>query len=110
MDFLRSIAEQKIKAAIESGEFDNLPGNGKPLRLDDDSSVPAELRIMHKVLRNANLLPPEMSLRKEIAELRDQLSQCENETDRNAMQQQIHDKECLFEILMDKHRRRRNLK
>ena len=65
------IAEERIRAAIERGEFDNLPGAGQPLRLDDDAMVPPELRMAYKILRNAGCLPPELELRKEIVTLRD---------------------------------------
>jgi hypothetical protein len=33
---MRVIAENKILAAIDAGEFDNLPGLGKPSRLIDE--------------------------------------------------------------------------
>lgn len=35
-------AERHIIEAQRKGEFDNLPGRGEPLILDDDSHVPAE--------------------------------------------------------------------
>jgi hypothetical protein len=38
------IAEQKIREAIERGELDHLPGQGRPLDLTDDRLVPEELR------------------------------------------------------------------
>ncbi len=60
------IAEQRIQEAMERGEFDNLPGAGKPLTLEDDSHLPADLRIAYKILKNADCLPPELELRKEI--------------------------------------------
>ena len=50
--------------------FDNLPGKGKPLNLDDDSAIPEGLRLTFKVLKNAHCLPIEMELRKEIFNLR----------------------------------------
>lgn len=60
------IAEERIREAIEHGEFDDLPGKGKPLKLEDDSHLPADLRLAYKVLKNANCLPPELELRREI--------------------------------------------
>ena len=51
------------------GEFDDLPGRGKPLPLEDLSRVPAELRMGFKLLRNAGCLPPELEARKEIVRL-----------------------------------------
>ncbi len=82
MDALALIAEERIREAIARGEFDNLPGAGKPLSLDDDSLVPAELRVAYKVLKNAGCLPPELELRKEIITLKSLLAAVENEGDR----------------------------
>jgi hypothetical protein len=70
MDFLYKIAEERIQEAQREGLFDNLPGKGKPLNLDEDSAVPEDLRLPFKILKNANCLPLEMELRKEIYNLR----------------------------------------
>jgi len=60
------IAEERIREAIERGEFDDLPGKGKPLSLEDDSHLPYDLRLAYKILKNADCLPPELEIRKEI--------------------------------------------
>ena len=60
------IADERIREAMEHGEFDNLPGKGKPLTLEDDSHIPADIRMSYKILKNADCLPPELELRKEI--------------------------------------------
>lgn len=39
MDIFSLIAEDKIQTAIKEGEFDNLPGRGKPLQLEDLSRI-----------------------------------------------------------------------
>ena len=67
------IAERKIREAQEKGEFDNLPGKGKPLQLEDDSQVPEELRLAYKILKNADCLPPELELKKDIIRMEDML-------------------------------------
>jgi hypothetical protein len=64
----RAIAERKIEEAIKDGAFDNLPGKGKPLVLDDDPSTPLHLRLANKVLKNANVLPDWVQLNVEIRE------------------------------------------
>lgn len=60
------IAEEKIREAMERGEFDDLEGRGKPLNLEDDSHLPEDLRMAYKMLKNSDCLPPELELRKEI--------------------------------------------
>ena len=54
------IAEQRIAEAIANGELDDLPGAGKALELDDNALVPAELRVAHRILKNAGVAPPEV--------------------------------------------------
>ncbi|NVM56898.1 MAG: DUF1992 domain-containing protein [Desulfobacterales bacterium] len=68
------IAERRIQQAMRDGAFDNLPGAGQPLALEDDSHVPEDLRIAYKILKNAGYVPPEVSLRKEIAKTEDLLA------------------------------------
>lgn len=60
------IADQKIREAMKNGEFEDLPGKGKPLNLEDDSHLPQDLRLAYKILKNADCLPPELELRNEI--------------------------------------------
>lgn len=69
MLLLHKLAEQKIRAAQERGELDNLPGEGRPLVLDDDSAVPAELRAGYRLLKNAGFLPAELEQLKQIRQL-----------------------------------------
>ena len=73
------MAEQRINEAVEKGELDNLPGQGKPLDLDDDSHLPPDMRMAYRILKNAGYLAPEVEQRKEIASIRDMLSQCQDE-------------------------------
>ncbi len=72
------IAEERIREAIEHGEFDDLPGKGKPLELEDDSHLPADLRLAYKILKNANCLPPELELRREIRTTEQLLSEIQD--------------------------------
>jgi DnaJ homologue, subfamily C, member 28, conserved domain len=69
VDLFALLAESKIRTAMARGEFDNLPGHGRPLQLEDCSRVPADLRIGFKLLRNAGCLPPELEARKEVTRL-----------------------------------------
>lgn len=68
------IVEERIRRAFERGEFDDLSGAGEPLALEDNSSVPEELRLAFKILKNAECLPPEIELRKEIEKTEDILA------------------------------------
>ncbi|QZN95630.1 DnaJ family domain-containing protein [Symbiopectobacterium purcellii] len=74
MELLDAMCERHIQTAQRAGEFDNLPGAGKPLQLDDDSAVPEALRTGYRLLKNAGYLPPELALRKDALTLRDLLA------------------------------------
>lgn len=68
------LCEQRIVAAMARGDFENLPGAGRPLDLADDPLVPEEQRLVNRILKNAGFVPAEVGLRKEIAELQNQLA------------------------------------
>ncbi len=80
MLLLETLAEQKIRSAMETGEFDNLAGAGKPLVLDDDNHIPAALRVSYRILKNSGYLPAEMTLLREIQQV-ETLLLCVSERD-----------------------------
>ena len=63
------IAERKIAEALARGELDNLPGQGRPLELDDDALIPEELRAAYRILKNAGFVPPKVQALNDIASL-----------------------------------------
>lgn len=65
-----AVIEAKIAQAQAAGAFDDLPGAGRPLDLDDDRLVPEEVRVALRILKNAGYVPAEITERKEIVELR----------------------------------------
>lgn len=69
MQVFEAIVEQRIAEARQRGDFDDLPGAGRPLELDDDRLVPEELRMAYRILKNAGYVPPEVQVMKDIAVL-----------------------------------------
>jgi hypothetical protein len=57
---LNELVERRIEEAQREGAFENLPGAGRPLDLDDDRLVPEELRVAFRILKNAGFVPPEL--------------------------------------------------
>ena len=53
----KSITDEIIQDAMEAGKFSNLPGEGKPLKLDDDIHTPEHLRLAHKLMRDNDIAP-----------------------------------------------------
>ena len=48
MSIFDDIAERRIQAAQAEGEFDRLPGSGRPLVISEDFSTPIEVRMAHR--------------------------------------------------------------
>ncbi len=84
------IAEEKIREAMRNGDFEDLPGKGKPLELEDDSHLPVDLRLAYKVLKNANCLPQELELRKEIRNTEELLSGIEDTQEKYRQMQRLN--------------------
>jgi hypothetical protein len=72
------IIEERIRRAQQKGEFENLVGTGKPLNFENDSHVAGDLRQVYKILKNADCLPPEIEIKKEIKRTEDLLSGMQN--------------------------------
>lgn len=66
MKHWESLIDQKIREAMEQGEFDDLPGKGKPLDTSENPFEDPELRLAHRMLRNAGFAPSWIEERKDI--------------------------------------------
>ncbi len=106
MDVFRKIAEQKIQQALREGQFDNLPGKGRPLALEDLSGVPEELRLGYKILRNAGVLPAEMQIRREIHSLQQLLDSCLDEEERRQLKRRLNARQLRFNVMMERRQQR----
>ncbi len=91
MDFFERLAEERIREAMERGEFDDLPLSGKPLPPEPNGFVPEELKLAYKLLKDARFLPPEMELRKEILSLKELLKTVDDEPERLKLARRIND-------------------
>jgi hypothetical protein len=86
MKILMDLAEQAILDAQRRGDFDNLPGQGRPLPPKDGPAVPEHLRMAYTVLKNAGYVPEEIQAQKDIHSLIECL---ERETDESRKMRQI---------------------
>lgn len=90
MDILATIAERKIREAMERGEFNDLSGKGKPLVMEEElAGVPVELRMAYRILKNAGFVPPEVELRKEIVSLRELVNSLEESEERRQKRREL---------------------
>ena len=84
------IVEERILTAQKKGEFENLDGSGKPLALQDDYHIPEELRLAFKILKNADCLPPEIELKKEIRQTEDLLAGMQDTSEKYRLLKKIN--------------------
>jgi hypothetical protein len=61
-----SLIDRMIREAQERGQFDNLPGKGQPLDLDDDALTDPEWRLANRVLKNAGFAPDWIEMDREV--------------------------------------------
>lgn len=106
MNFDR-IVEELIKQAQERGDFDDLPGKGKPVDLSAYFETPAEVRSAYSMLKNAGMVPAEIELLQEIAALKERLAQTVETRERDSIQKEIREKQLQFALLMERQKRQR---
>jgi hypothetical protein len=61
-----SDVEEHLRRAMEEGKFADLPGKGKPLKIDDDPLVDPDWRLANHMLKSAGFTLPWIELLKEI--------------------------------------------
>ena len=102
MDIVAVIAEGRIREAQERGEFDNLSLKGQPLKLNDMSRIPEELRAGYIILKNAGILPEELEIKKEIISLHKLVECCHEEGEKYSLRKKLNQKILRFEMMMEK--------
>ncbi len=94
--------DEAIRAAMERGDFNNLPNQGKKLDLEAYFNTPEDLRVGFAVLKNANYVPAEVQLLKEIGELQEQLGQTNNEIEKKKVLKEIAERRLQYNLLLDR--------
>jgi hypothetical protein len=107
MSFHRN-ADEKIKEAIAKGEFDNLPGKGRPLDLDAYFATPEDLRMGYSLLKNTDIVPEELELLKQIESLKTCLDSCTSQIEKRAIQRELSEKITNFNMRVEQYRRKRS--
>ena len=101
------LIEMMIREAMARGEFDNLPGAGQPIDLTDYFSTPEDVRLGHKMLKDAQIIPEELELRREAEALRTELASCDTEEERRTLRRRIDEKLLKYNLLKDRRKRTR---
>ena len=79
-----------LRDSEQSGELRAAPSFGKPLDFGDGyDDTPAELRMAMKVLKDAGVVPHEVTLMREAAALQVQIDDCDDAAALPALRQQL---------------------
>jgi len=94
---------RSLRDSEASGELRAAPSWGKPLDLGDGyDETPAELRMAMKVLKDAGVVPPEVEVMQQIAQLQQQLASASGEEETKALRQQLSEKQQLLALRLEK--------
>lgn len=101
LKLFQKLAEDKIQEAVERGEFNNLKNAGQQINYQEYVALPASLRMMHKLLKDANCLPPEVEMMKQITGIKEVLAKPDlKPADRVKYTKLLRTKETEFELRM----------
>jgi hypothetical protein len=105
MSFSR-IAEARIREAIEQGVFENLPGAGKPLNLEEYFNTPEDLLMAFSILKNANCSPVEVELIKEVSRLEHAIAEVSDAATKKAFRRTLAHRRIQLAIELERRSRR----
>jgi hypothetical protein len=103
------IAETRIREAMAQGEFENLPGAGKPLNLEDYFSTPEDLRMAFSILKNANCAPAEVELLNEVSRLERAVGAAADPDTKQQLRRELVDRQTQLAIALERRSRERSL-
>ncbi len=91
-----------LAEAMRSGELKSAPSFGKPMaEAEGWSETPLELRLPFKILKNAGVIPPEVELFHQRAQLRQQLEEATTELQRAALRQRLGELEQVIALRLE---------
>jgi len=99
------IVEAIIRDAIARGEFENLPGQGKPVDLTDYFNTPEDIRVAQAMLKNAEMVPVEVELLQEIVALKELILSSSDEEQKAKYRKTLEDKQLQFNLFIERRQR-----
>jgi hypothetical protein len=103
---MEKFIDEQIRRAIEAGEFDDLPGKGKPIDLRAYFETPEDLRMAYSILKSNNFVPEEVEMLKDIGALKRRLEASSDEEEMSRLKKEITEKSYTFNMLIEKRKRR----
>lgn len=92
---------------MQEGVFDDLPGRGQPLNLEEYFSAPEDMRMAYWLLKNANCVPAEVQLMNDVSRLKHAVAQAPDATTRQPLQRTLLDRQMELAIVLERRRLRR---
>lgn len=102
---LEKFIDDQIKKAIAEGEFVNLSGSGQPIDLRPYFETPEDLRMCYSILKQANFVPAEVELLREVERLRNQYQATADDDARSLLHKAINEKLLIFRTSLERCRR-----
>lgn len=104
---MRNTLDEIFEDAQRRGLFDDLPGRGEPIDLEEDPNVPPELRTMYRILKHNNISPGEVQELQRIANLEKKLHMVKDTEMRARIQREISTRRATVEARLARLRERR---
>ncbi|MCZ8536217.1 DUF1992 domain-containing protein [Paenisporosarcina quisquiliarum] len=83
------MVEDLIKKAQREGQFDNLPGAGKPLPPDEFAHYPEDIRMIMRILKNSGHDDEAQFVKEEMSDLQSQMKKA-TQRERTELEQQYN--------------------
>ena len=99
--------EEKIREAIEAGDFDNLKGKGKPLDLTAYFNTPEDLRLAYALLKSNEFVPEEVEMLRQIAALKERIEASSDEEERAVLSKTLNEQNLAFTVAIEKYKKRK---
>ena len=95
-----------VKKVEKSGELQRSELFGKPLPLDEAyERTPEELRMTHKILKNAGYVPAEVEAMRRIAELKTQLAGTDDPAEAQRLRRELAEQQQKLAVRLERRRR-----
>ena len=105
MSRIYNAVEEQIRKAMEEGQFDNLPGKGKPIDLSDWQRTPEHLRMAYSVMKSAGIAPAEIDIKKNIGELKEAIKNTTDPDEKLRLINKLNAAMVNFSVKMERLRR-----
>ena len=91
---------------MAKGEFDDLPGKGKPIDLDSYFKTPEDLRMAYHILKDSGYVPPELEMKKEIENLKVKRDATTDPGERAELDREIVRRNAIYRVALEQNRSR----